>query len=222
MWDVISANRVDYFIANSNYIRRRIQKIYRRNSEVIYPPVDIQKFSLCENKDDYYFAASRLVAYKKIDVIVEAFAKMPNKKLIVAGTGPDIARIKKLAAPNIQILGFVSDEQMLNLLQNARAFVFAANEDFGILPVEAQACGTPVIAYGVGGSLETVRDGISGCFFEEQTSESIKSCIESNEELILSLNKKKIRENAEQFSQNIFEKHIREFINIKVKEFEGQ
>jgi glycosyltransferase involved in cell wall biosynthesis len=139
IWDVISANRVDHFIANSKYIKRRIYNIYRRESDVIYPPVDIERFSLKEEMGDYYFTASRMVPYKRIDLIVKAFNKFPEKKLKVAGKGPDFEKNKKIAGDNIEFLGFVSDAEMHSLIGKARAFVFAADEDFGIIPVEAQA-----------------------------------------------------------------------------------
>ncbi|MDU1888534.1 MAG: glycosyltransferase family 4 protein, partial [Enterococcus faecalis] len=177
MWDVRTANGVDHFIANSHFIARRIKKVYGRDADVIYPPVDVERFKLNENKEEYYLTASRLVPYKRIDLIVDAFKAMPDKKLIVIGDGPEMKKIRDKASANTEILGFQSNEIMENCMRNAKAFVFAAEEDFGITPVEAQACGTPVIAYGKGGVLETIR-GMSkttptGVFFDKQHVDSI-------------------------------------------------
>ncbi|MBQ1913719.1 MAG: glycosyltransferase family 4 protein, partial [Selenomonadaceae bacterium] len=177
LWDVRTANGVDAFIANSTFIARRIGKCYRREATVIHPPVDIGKYSLCADKEDYYITASRMVPYKKIRLIVEAFRELPEQKLVVIGDGPDFGKIQELAGENVQLLGYQSDEVLKERMQHAKAFLFAAEEDFGILPVEAQACGTPVIAYGRGGILDTVRPvgeaHPTGMFFQEQTAESI-------------------------------------------------
>ncbi|WP_446924527.1 glycosyltransferase, partial [Klebsiella pneumoniae] len=148
VWDNRTANGVDHFVANSKFISRRIKKVYGRDAEVIYPPVDVDRFLLNENKDDYYFTASRLVPYKRIDLIVEAFSHMPNKKLVVIGDGSEMNKIKSKATKNIEILGYQENSVMQEHMRKAKAFVFAAEEDFGITPVEAQACGTPVIAFG--------------------------------------------------------------------------
>ncbi len=217
IWDVISANRVDYFIANSNYIKKRINKVYRREADVIYPPVDTHRFDLCEDKDEYYYTASRLVPYKKIDLIVKAFSKMPNKRLIVAGTGPDYSKIKALAGPNVEMKGFVTNDEMLELMQKAKAFVFAADEDFGIIPVEAQACGTPVIALGRGGTKETVIDGQTGVHFNVQTVESLMEAIDRFDDM--NFDAKVVRVNAEKFSKQRFNKELQEYINEKYTEF---
>lgn len=217
IWDAISANRVDYFIANSNYIKRRINKVYRREADVIYPPVDINRFDLGEEKEEYYYTASRLVPYKKIDLVVEAFSKMPDKKLIVAGTGPDYKKIKAIAGANVEMKGFVSNDEMLALMQKAKAFVFAADEDFGIIPVEAQACGTPVIALGRGGTKETVIDGQTGVHFKEQTVESLSEAIERFETMKFDGNN--ARTNAEQFSKQRFIKELQEYIDQKYSVF---
>ncbi|WP_446918127.1 glycosyltransferase, partial [Klebsiella pneumoniae] len=173
LWDVRTSNGVDHFIANSHFISRRIKKVYGRSSDVIYPPVDVESFNLMEDKDNYYLTASRLVPYKRVDLIVEAFGHMPEKKLLVIGDGPEMEKIKAKAKANVVILGYQSNEAMIEYMQRAKAFVFAAEEDFGITPVEAQSCGTPVIAFGKGGALETVRPyGVSnptGVFFYNQT-----------------------------------------------------
>ncbi|MFH7098068.1 glycosyltransferase, partial [Klebsiella pneumoniae] len=134
---------------------RRIRKVYGRESKVIYPPVDVNRFGLCENMDDYYFTASRMVPYKRMDLIVEAFSQMPDKKLVVIGDGSEMSKIKAKASSNIELLGYQPNSVMQEYMQKAKGFVFAAEEDFGITPVEAQACGTPGIAFGKGGALET-------------------------------------------------------------------
>lgn len=160
IWDLRSANGVDHFITNSHFIARRIEKTYRRDAVIIHPAIDTTKFKPGAVKEDFYLTASRLVPYKKIDLIVESFQSLPDKKLVVIGDGPDMEKIKQKAGKNVKMLGYQDGEVLVNHLQAAKAFIFAAEEDFGLLPVEAQACGTPVIAYGKGGALETVR-GIS-------------------------------------------------------------
>jgi glycosyltransferase involved in cell wall biosynthesis len=210
-WDVRSSFGVDYYIANSEYIAKRIKKVYRRDSKVIYPNVEVDDFKCQSVKDDYYFTCSRMVPYKKISLIVEAFALMPNKKLIVIGDGPDMPKIKALATKNTQILGHQSFECLKQTMSSAKGFVFAAEEDFGIVPVEAQACGTPVIAFGKGGSLETVVEGETGLFFYEQSRESIIDAITRFESK--KWNPIKARANAERFSSKVFEKNILEFID---------
>lgn len=210
IWDIISSNRVDYFIANSQYIAQRINKIYKRDSKVIYPPVDVEYFSLDEKSTrDYYFTASRMVSYKKIDLIVETFVKN-GKKLVVAGDGPEFKKIKSIAKDNIVFLGHVSNEKLKQYLQNAKAFIFAAEEDFGIAPVEAQACGTPVIAYGKGGSLETVIDNKTGLFFYEQIIEKLDEAITRFEKTTFNYNE--IRNHAVKFSEERYKSEIIEFV----------
>lgn len=209
-WDIISANRVDYFIANSSYISKRIQKVYRRDAKVIYPPVEIDYYALDEHSTrDYYFTASRMVSYKKIDLIVATFAKN-GKKLIVAGSGPELSKIKASSKSNIIFIGHVTDDELKKYLQNAKAFVFAAEEDFGITPVEAQACGTPVIAFGKGGSLETVIDKKTGVLFYEQSSESMQEAINIFETLRFDYSE--IRQHSLKFSTKRFKEEIKQYI----------
>jgi glycosyltransferase involved in cell wall biosynthesis len=174
MWDQRTAHGVDAFVANSSFIARRIRKAYGYPATVVYPPVDIDRFALHTQKEDFYLTASRMVPYKRVPLIVEAFAAMPERRLVVIGDGPDFERAKAVATPNVTLLGYQSDREMVDYMQRAKAFVFAAEEDFGITPVEAQACGTPVIAYGRGGSLETVvaSDDVrtrTGLFFTRQS-----------------------------------------------------
>jgi len=209
IWDLRTANGVDQFIANSAYIARRIKKIYRREAVVVHPPVDVGRFTARLDKEDFYFTASRLVPYKRVDLIVEAFANMPQRRLIVIGDGPEMARIRKVAGPNVTLLGFQPNDVLRDHLQRARAFVFAAEEDFGILPVEAQACGTPVIAFGKGGALETVIGADdaqgrpqTGVFFGEQTVAAVIDAVARFEASSIGL--ADCRERAEGFSIEAF------------------
>lgn len=213
-WDQGTANGVDAFIANSRFIARRIAKVYRRSSEVIYPPVDVARFSMREDKDDYYLTASRMVPYKKVPLIVEAFARMPGKRLVVIGDGPELERARAAATPNVELLGWQPQAVLADHMQRARAFVFAAEEDFGITSVEAQACGTPVIAYGRGGSLETVRANgeastRTGVFFAEQTVESIIAAVEAFEALPVGPTAAACRAHAESFAPEVFREALR-------------
>lgn len=218
IWDTRTSNGVDYFISNSRFIAKRIWKCYRREATVVYPPVNIDIFQYCEEKEDYYVTASRMVPYKKMDLIVEAFTQMPDKKLVVIGDGPDFEKIKKKAGTNVTLLGFVPDNVMRDYMQHAKAFVFAAEEDFGITPVEAQACGTPVIAYGKGGSLETVRGlGVqekpTGVFFEKQTVESLKSAVTRFEYERSAISCRNCRYNAERFGEAIFRQTFKKYVD---------
>jgi len=219
IWDTRTSNGVDAFIANSKFIKKRIHKCYRRDAMVINPPVKLTQFSLETDKKDFYLTASRMVPYKRIDLVVEAFTKMPNKHLKVIGEGPEFEKIKAIASghQNIEMLGFQSNEVLIENMQYAKAFVFAAEEDFGIIPVEAQACGTPVIAYGKGGCLETVADGISGLHFSEQTVTSIVDAIDRFESLP-QLPPQQVRNNAEQFSIDSFRQKLKGLIDNTVEE----
>lgn len=221
LWDMSTVNRVDYYIANSHYIARRIKKVYGKESTVIYPPVDVEKFELCEQKEEFYMTASRMVPYKKIDMIVEAFSKT-DKKLVVIGTGPDMEKIKAKAGKNIELMGYQSDEVMCEMMQKAKAFIFAAEEDFGITPVEAQACGTPVICLGRGGTKETVLDMITGVHFMEQSVEALLEAVDKFEKSSYNFEPTKIRENAQRFSKERFEKEIKEFVEQKYEIFKKE
>lgn len=223
IWDTRTSNGVDYFIANSKFIAKRIWKCYRREADVIYPPVDVEAFEYCEQKEDFYLTASRMVPYKKMDLIVEAFTQMPDKKLIVIGAGPDFDKIQKIAQGhiNIKLMGYQPFSVLKEHMQKAKAFVFAAEEDFGITPVEAQACGTPVIAYGKGGALETVRgleikDSPTGVFFYKQNDESLIKAIDYFENNMEKIEFKNCRENALNFSINCFKKNIKCYIEKKL------
>ncbi|OIV42463.1 glycosyltransferase [Flavobacterium johnsoniae] len=215
-WDLSNSEDVDFFIANSNHIAQRIKNTYGRESIVIYPPVDVDFFSLEEKKEDYYFTASRLVSYKKTQLIVEAFNELPHLKLIVAGDGPELEKLQKIAKSNIEFVGFIENGKLKVLMQKAKAFVFAAEEDFGIIPVEAQACGTPVIALAKGGTLETVIANKTGIFFEGQFAQKIKEAVLNFETKVF--DPKLIREHALSFSKQRFEKEMKEFVETKFKE----
>ena len=225
LWDTRTANGVDAYIANSKFIARRIKKVYRRPSTVIHPPVDVDRFVPVETKDSYYLAASRMVPYKRMDLIATAFSMMPERRLIMAGSGPETPRIKALLrnlnAKNITLLEHQPQNELISLLQKARAFVFAAEEDFGILPVEAMACGTPVIAYGKGGALDTIR-GLSdpdptGVFFNTQTTHSLIEAVEAFEREGSRIRFRSCRTQAENFSRERFR---REFMNFIEEEWE--
>ncbi|NGX34395.1 MAG: GDP-mannose-dependent alpha-(1-6)-phosphatidylinositol monomannoside mannosyltransferase [Candidatus Anoxychlamydiales bacterium] len=218
MWDVTSASRVDEFIANSKFIAQRIKKLYNKEAKVIYPPVDVNFFEPCYKKDGYYFTASRLVPYKKIDLIVEAFSKMPDKKLVVIGDGPDMKKIKAKAFrfKNIEVLGYQKDEVLKKYMKEAKAFVFAAIEDFGILPIEAMASATPVIALSRGGTKETVIDNKTGILFNEQNIESVIDAVKRFEKTEFDLNF--IRKHAEKFSNERFKEEFDEYVKGKIKE----
>lgn len=222
MWDYSTANRVDYFIANSKYIAKRIKKIYNKEAEVIYPPVDTKLFPCETNKENFYVTASRFVPYKRIDLIVEAFAKMPDKSLLVIGEGPEKEKILSKAKENVKFIGYQEGNALMKYLQNAKAFVFAAEEDFGIIVVEALACGTPVIALRKGGTAETVIHLQNGIHFNEQTSDAIINAVnefEKNEQRFDSLS---ISNAAAQFDRIVFEKKIVDFVNQKAETFFNQ
>ncbi len=208
-WDVLSANRVDYFIANSTHTARRIWRCYRRTATVIYPPVNIERFPFQAQKEDFYLTVSRLVSYKRVSLIIEAFNQL-GRPLVVIGTGPELEAIRKLAQPNVQVLGFQPDSVVEQYMAKAKAFVYAACEDFGIALVEAQACGTPVIAYGAGGALETVRDirqhpdSGTGLFFKTQSAAALIEAVKIFEASEGAFSPERSRLNAAGFAPKIF------------------
>ncbi len=212
IWDLSTVNRIDHFISNSAYIAKRIKKVYNRKATVIHPPVDTSGFEFCAEKEDYFVTASRMVPYKKIDLIVEAFNELPDKKLLVIGDGPDFEKIKAKAGDNIEFMGFQKFDVLKEKIKKAKAFVFAADEDFGIMPVEAQACGTPVIAYRKGGALETVVDKKTGLFFDEQSVESLKEAVSEFDQISQSFDKVKIREHALKFDVKVFCENFQKFV----------
>ena len=219
-WDYISSQRIDTLVANSSYIARRIKKFWNRDAAVVYPPVDTDRLSVSdEAAGDYFVVFSRFVPYKRIDLAISACARL-NKKLIVIGSGSQEKELKLLAAScknaDIKFTGRISDSEVKAYLQKCRALIFCAEEDFGIIPVEAQACGRPIIAFGKGGALETVVNEKTGVFFEEQSVESLVKAIEKFEKLDKenTFNPKKIREHAEKFSAENFRKNLSEQIRL--------
>ena len=229
-WDASTTDRVDYFIANSHFIADRIRRAYGRDSTVIYPPVDIDSFTFADRKEEFYLAASRMVPYKRMDLIVESFTHMPDKRLVVIGDGPDLQKVKSKAGKNVELIGYQSFEILKDFMQRAKAFIFAAEEDFGIIAVEAQACGTPVIAYGRGGVRETVvpmrnaRCGVqsgeewtpTGVFFDEQSVRSLIDAVQQFEERQDSFDYSLIRKNAERFSRERFKREFKDFVDAKL------
>jgi len=218
-WDLKTASRPDFLVANSEFIAGKIKRIYNRNSDVIYPPVDVDKFDPTFKKDNYYLTASRMVPYKRVDLIVEAFSKMSNKKLIVVGDGPELKNIKSKASANIEFQGYLESDALKSLMQGAKAFVFAAEEDFGIAVVEAMACGTPVIAFKKGGTGESVINGKTGIQFSEQNPESITDAIKEFEKRIDSFDVQYIRKHAEKFNRTNFEENIKKYVWDKLNNF---
>lgn len=223
-WDAIAANRVDYFIANSHHTARRIWRCYRRPATVIYPPVDVDRFPVVKDKQDFYLTVSRLVSYKQVSTIVRAFNQL-KKPLVVIGTGPELPEIRQLAQSHVQILGAQPNDVVEKYMAQAKAFVYAALEDFGIAIVEAQACGTPVIALGVGGALETVRDlhrypdSATGIFFLEQTVDALVAAVEKFEANWVAFDSDRIRTQATQFTPKIFEEQFLAFLERSCQEF---
>lgn len=218
-WDIKSSNNVNCFIANSQHIANKIKRIYNRESDVIYPPVDVNKFSLTTEKEDFYLTASRLVPYKRMDLIVDAFAKMLDKKLVVIGSGPEKEKILAKATPNVDVIGYQDFESLRDYMQKAKAFVFAAEEDFGIIVVEAMACGTPVIAGNYGGTAESVIDGVTGILFKKQSVESIVEAVKKFDVISHSINYREIRLHSEKFSRDMFEDKIKSYVDEKINLF---
>ncbi|MDP4145739.1 MAG: glycosyltransferase family 4 protein [Bacillota bacterium] len=218
VWDRVSADRVDYFIANSENVAKRIWKHYRKESVVIHPPVRCNLFNVSNIDEDYFLILSRLVPYKRIDLAVKAFNEL-GLPLVIIGDGPERQRLESMANNNIKFLGRQPDEVIKDYYSKCRAFIFPGEEDFGITPLEAQASGRPVIAYGKGGALETVIDGETGVFFKEQTIEELIVAIKKFEDI--EFDKQTIRKHAEEFDEEIFKAKISNFINEKYKEFKG-
>lgn len=222
LWESRTANGVDAYIAISEFIARRIRKVHGRPSKVIYPPVDVAAFALREQKEDFYLTVARMVPYKQIPLVVEAFAAMPNRRLVVIGDGPDLARCKAVAAPNVELLGHQPFEVLRDYLQRARAFIFAAEEDFGIAPVEAQACGTPVVAFGRGGVRETIvgldepgstaSAAPTGLFFPEQSVAAVVAAVERFDRVRDELMPADCRANALRFAPERFRAEFSAFV----------
>jgi glycosyltransferase involved in cell wall biosynthesis len=215
VWDARTAAGVDHFAANSQFIRRRIWKAYRREARVIYPPVDTSAFPLGEAREDFYLTASRLVPYKRVDLLVEAFAQLPRRRLVVIGDGPQLATLRRKATPNVSLVGYQEAEVLRDALQRARAFLFAGREDFGIVLVGAQAAGAPVIAYGRGGAAEIVRGldapAPTGVLFGEQTPEAVVQAIGTFEREAGRVSPTECRRNALRFGVERFRREFADF-----------
>ncbi len=214
-YDVATSSRVNYFIAISDFVKQRIQKNYGRDAEIIFPPVDVDRFAASEQSDDFYLIVSALVPYKRVDLAVDVF-NTNGKKLIIAGTGPESEKLKAMAKPNIEFLGWRSDEELAQLYSRCTALIFPGEEDFGIVPLEAQASGKPVVAFGKGGALETIIDGKTGVFFSQQTVSDLQSAIEKMQSI--QFNSAEIRNHASNFSRPIFKKKMKDFIEEKVRQ----
>lgn len=219
-WDLTTAKRVDFFIANSRETATRIKRIYGRESEVLLPPVDDHYFKqpMVQNTQErtYYLAIGRLIPYKKFDLLIQVVNKL-QLPLVIAGTGQDEGKLKKMAGPTVRFAGFVPDTDLPNLYANAKALLMPQLEDAGITPLEAQACGTPVIAYGKGGALDTIVDGTTGVFFTEQTEASLCAAIEHFNTVHFDV--AIIREHAQQFSASEFKRKLQVIVEREVERF---
>lgn len=209
-FDRKTSERVDHFIANSTHVANRIQKFYGRRAEVIHPPVDTDVFSICRKKGNYYFTSCRLVPYKRIDLLLEAFQRLPNETLWIAGDGPERGRLQSKASKNVCFLGYLSEQKYRDTLSAAKGYVHAGEEDFGIAMAEAQSAGVPVIAYGVGGSRDIVIAGETGIFFDRQSPESIVTALEEFQRG--DFDPHHIKRHAEQFSRQQFLEKMKSFI----------
>lgn len=219
-WDRRSASRVDHFIANSTYVAGRIESYYGRKPDaVVPPPVDTEFYTPApDGPDDYFLIVSALVPYKRIDLAIEAF-RGRSDELIIVGAGPSAAKLKSLAPQNVEFRGWVEDDALRSLYRGARACLLPGVEDFGIVPLEAQACGTPVVAFGYGGALDTVRDGETGVLFDEQTPPALSRAIDRVKSL--RLNKSLLRDWALGFSRETFQNRMKEFIDARIAEANG-
>jgi len=217
LWDKMSVDRVDHFIANSGTVQKRIHKYYRRDSDILYPPVDVEKFTPSSEIGDYFVSGGRLVPYKRFDLLVQVFNRLKTP-LKIFGTGPELELLKKHAKPNIEFLGRVSEEEKATLLANAKAFIHPQVEDLGITPIESMAAGRPVIAYPVGGVTETVIPGETGVFFHEQTWESLLDVIVNFDSA--AWDTERIRARAERFDLGRFNERIKQYVADRFEEFQ--
>lgn len=217
LWDRLAADRVDHFIAISEEVRRRIGKLYGREATIIYPPVDTERFKPAQRVDDFYLMVGRLVPYRRVDVLIEAFNRL-GLPLYIAGSGRDRERLEELAGPNITFLGYVSDAELPDLMARCRAFLFPGEEDFGIAPLQAMAAGRPVIAYAAGGALETVVPG-AGALFAKQTADAIIEAVKTFEPE--KTDPMFIRAHAQQFDTSVFKRKLTEFVGQVTGKYEG-
>jgi glycosyltransferase involved in cell wall biosynthesis len=214
-WDVKTSSRVTYFIAISEEVRGRIKKHYHCSSDMIYPPVDTEQFQLSTTNENFYLIVSALVPYKRVDLAVEVF-NLNGKKLVIAGTGPESEKLQSIAGSNITFLGWQSDEELAQLYVKCTALIFPGEEDFGIVPLEAQASGKPVVAFSKGGALETIINGKTGVFFSDQTVESLQKAVEHLS--LIKFNSNDIRQHALKFSRSIYKQKMKDYIEEKVRQ----
>ena len=218
VWDLATSFRVDYFIGNSQNVARRIRKYYRRDAEVIYPPVDTCRFQMSDQVEDYYLSVGELLPNKRHDLPIEACSQL-KRRLLVVGSGMDYKRLRQLAGPTVELLGAVRDEELARLYARCRALIFPAEEDFGIIPVEVQAAGRPVIAYRAGGAMETVVEGVTGMFFNKQEVASLQEVILAFETKESSFDPETIRQHALQFDLEVFQSRLMDFLQRKWPEY---
>ncbi len=212
LWDRLAADRVDYFIAISRTVQRRIARYYGRESVIIYPPVEVDRFEPASQTQDFYLVVSRLIPYKRVDLAVQALSQL-DRPLVVVGDGRDRAKLEELAGPSVTFTGRLTDGQTAGMMARCRAFIFPGEDDFGIAPVQAMAAGRPVIAFAAGGALDTIVEGATGLYFRQPSVESLKTAVERFETLTFQTSR--IRRHAERFSRSIFEEQIREFVEQK-------
>lgn len=222
IWDVTSSSRVDYFIANSSFISKRVEKFYRRQAEIIHPPVSISDFTVSRNQRNFYLVVGQLVGYKKVDLAIKAFNKL-GKKLIVIGEGEDYERLCKLAGPNVSMLGKQPFHVLKEHYSACKALIFPGIEDFGIVPIEAMASGRPVIAYKKGGAIDYVIHKKTGYFFNEQTVTSLANAVKEFELIDNDFDSSFIVEHARKFSDKNFSERIKKFVNerVNIGDFRG-
>ena len=218
-WDTDAASRIDHFVAISDWVAEKVGRAYSSTADVIYPPVDVSSFSPVSKKSDHYLTISRLVPYKRLDIITEAFSRMPDKQLIVIGEGPEKTHLAVNAPSNIKFLGYQPFKAMKSYLESAKGFVYSAVEDFGIAPIEAQAAGTAVIGFRKGGLLETVIEGETGLFYDEQTPESLINAVNQFESSGLQFDADRMHQHAAQFSKQRFKEEIQAYVNQRWVEF---
>lgn len=225
-WDARSANGVDVLVANSQHVARRIRKAYRRDAQVLHPPVDVSAFPLQQEKEDFYLTVSRLEPYKRVDLLVAAFKRMPERRLVVIGDGPEMRRLRSGLPPNVALMGRLPTSEVQHAMQRAKAFLFAGIEDFGIVMAEAQACGTPVIAYGRGGAAEIVRtddvSGPTGLLFSEQTADAVVDAVRRFAADVPRCSAERCRENALRFDRARFRSRFEELLRTHWERFSAE
>lgn len=214
-WDVRTADRVDYFVANSENVARRIKTYYQRNADVIHAPVDTSRFAASTASDDYYLIVSALVPYKRVDLAIDVFNRM-NKRLLIVGKGPERRRLESMAGPTIEFLGWQPDDALVSLYGRSRALIFPGVEDFGIVPLEAMACGKPVVAFAAGGALETVIDGATGVLFDRQDASVLEEAVRKIDRM--DFDASAVRKRALQFDRSRFKEAIDQYISKRTQE----